>query len=74
MYVRMNVRTYVCMYVHFIIILCIIIDMVPLTCYLKNSTEFEEYLSRNLSLSRPVVDGILGATLNLTNVISTPIA
>ena len=45
-------------------------DSVPLVCYLNNPTEFGDYLSRNLSLSQRVVEGILGATVNTSKVIS----
>ena len=44
------------------------IDAVPMECYLRNSTEFGEFLSKNLSLSQGVVDGIVGATFNLSDV------
>lgn len=42
-----------------------------MTCYVKDPDEFRDFLHGNLSLSESVVDGILGATVNVTEVSRT---
>jgi hypothetical protein len=44
------------------------LDPAPLNCFLKNATEFEQFLRSNLSLSDGVVKGILSSTIDRTQV------
>ncbi len=44
------------------------LDPAPLKCFLKNATEFEQFLRLNLSLTDPVVKGIMSSTIDRTQV------
>ena len=41
---------------------------VPVTCYLRNSTEFQQFLEQNLQLQPDLVDQILSATVDPSQV------
>ena len=44
-------------------------DRVPVSCYLKNETEFREYLLNDLHLNQSLVEQILAATVNTSEVL-----
>ena len=48
--------------------LCYSPDPAPLNCFVENATEFEQFLQSNLSLSDPVVKGIMSSTIDRTQV------
>ena len=58
----MSCSDIMCVYV------CAYVEAVPLTCYLKNSTEFQLFLEQDLQLRPSIVQQIMAATVDSSKV------